>query len=134
MRSPIHSDALGKLILRLTVGILLLLHGVSKVRHPGSLEYIGKQLAGIDLPAALAYGVYAGEVLAPLMIILGIYSRLGGLLVVGNMLFAVVLAHRAQLTSLTDHGGWSLELQAFYLFGGLALLFLGSGRIAVRPD
>ena len=134
MRNPFQSDSLGKLILRLTVGILILLHGIFKILNPGSLDFISKQLAGINLPTALAYGVYVGEVVAPLMIILGIFSRFGGFLVFGNMLFALVLAHRSQLLTLTGNGGWALELQAFYLFSGLAILFLGSGRMAIRPD
>jgi putative oxidoreductase len=134
MRNPFHNDNLGKLILRVTVGVLILFHGVHKILNPGSLDSIGKQLSGINLPHALAYGVYIGEVIAPLMIILGIFSRIGGLLVFGNMVFALVLAHRSQLFTLTGTGGWALELQGFYLFSGLAVLFLGSGRMALRPD
>jgi putative oxidoreductase len=134
MRNPFQNDAFGKLILRLTVGILILLHGTFKILNPGSLDFIRKQLASIDFPQGLAYGVYVGEVVAPLMIILGIFSRLGGLLVFSNMIFALMLAHRSQLFKLTDNGGWALELQGFYLFCGLAILFLGSGRMAVRPD
>ncbi|SCX95119.1 putative oxidoreductase [Nitrosospira sp. Nl5] len=134
MRNPLQNDALGKLILRLTVGFLILFHGIFKILNPGSLDFIKVQLANINLPTALAYGVYVGEVIAPLMIILGIFSRLGGLLVFGNMIFALVLAHRSQLFSLTGTGGWALELQGFYLFSGLAILFLGSGRMAIRPD
>jgi putative oxidoreductase len=68
------------------------------------------------------------------MIILGLYSRAGGLLVFGNMVFALVLAHRAQLFTLTGNGGWTLELRAFYFLCGLAILFLGSGRFAIKPD
>ena len=68
------------------------------------------------------------------MVILGIYSRLGGFLIAGNMLFAIGLAHRAQIFTLTNTGGWALELQGFFLFSGLALIFLGSGRLALRPD
>jgi putative oxidoreductase len=134
MRKLFRNDNLGKLILRVTVGVLILLHGVHKIFNPGSLDFISKQLSGINLPHALAYGVYVGEVIAPLMIILGIFSRIGGLLVFGNMVFALVLAHRSELFTLTGTGGWALELQGFYLFSGLAVLFLGSGRIAIRPD
>ena len=134
MRNPFHNDNLGKLILRVTVGVLILFHGVHKILNPGSLDFISKQLSSINLPHALAYGVYIGEVVAPLMIILGIFSRLGGLLVFGNMMFALVLAHRGELFTFTGTGGWALELQGFYLFSGLAVLFLGSGRIAIRPD
>ncbi|HEX8873864.1 MAG TPA: DoxX family protein [Nitrosospira sp.] len=134
MRNPIRSDNLGKLILRLTVGILILFHGVFKLLHPESLESISKMLAAINLPQPVAYGVLVGEVIAPMMVIVGFYSRIGGLLIFGNMIFALLLAHRAQLFTLTANGGWALELQGFYLFSGLAVLFLGSGRLALRPD
>lgn len=134
MNFPFQSDALGKLILRLTVGVLMLFHGVHKIFNPGSLDFISKQLAGIDLPQALAYGVYLGEIIAPLMIIFGVFSRLGGLLIFGNMIFAIVLAHRNQLITFTDNGGLALELQIFFLLTGLAVFFLGSGRFAYKPD
>ena len=134
MNYPFQNDAVGKLILRLTLGVLILFHGVSKILNPGYLDSIGKQLISIGLPAAIAYGVYFGEVLAPLMIILGVFSRVGGLLVVVNMVFAMVLAHSDQLLTLSKSGGWALELQGFYLFCGIAIFFLGSGRIAIKPD
>ena len=134
MRNLIRSDELGKLILRLTVGTLILFHGTYKLLHPESLEGIRKMLAAINLPQALAYGVFLGEVVGPLMVIVGFYSRLGALIIVGNMIFALVLAHRSQLFTLTSTGGWALELQGFYLFSGLAVLFLGSGRLALKPD
>ncbi|MCP5246514.1 MAG: DoxX family protein [Burkholderiales bacterium] len=134
MNQYFQSDALGKLILRLTVGILMLFHGVHKLFNPGSLDFISKQLVGIDLPQELAYGVYLGEIIAPLLIIFGVFARFGGLLVFGNMIFAIVLAHSSQLFALTDHGGLALELQIFFLLTGLAVFFLGSGRFAVKPD
>jgi len=126
--------AFGKLILRLTVGGLILLHGVHKVLHPESLNFISSNLEAAGLPGMLAYGVYVGEIVAPLMIILGVMSRIGGLLVVVNMIFAVALVHSGDLMVLTQHGGWGLELQAFYLFGGLAIFSMGSGRFALSRD
>lgn len=128
------NDALGKLVVRLTLGGLMLFHGAAKVLHPGSLEFIGNALIGVGLPAFFAYGVYIGEVLAPLMVILGIYCRIGGLIIAVNMVFAVILVHMGDLFALNQHGAWALELQAFYLLGGIAVLLLGSGRLAVRPD
>jgi putative oxidoreductase len=130
----LNNDAAGKLVLRLTVGLLTLFHGVGKLLHPGSVDFIGGKLAGMGMPEILAWGVYVGEIIAPLMIVLGIMSRLGGLLVVINMLFAIGLVHMGDIFALTDHGGWRLELQGFYLFGALAIMLLGSGRYAVKPD
>ena len=134
MPNVLHNDAVGKLVLRLTLGLLMLFHGVAKLLHPGSLEFIKSQLANLGFPTAVAYGVYLGEILAPLMIILGVFSRYGGLIVVINMIFAIGLVHTGDLLALTEHGGWRLELQGFYLFCGLAIVFLGSGRMALRPD
>lgn len=135
MNIPFQGDALGKLVLRLTLGLLILLHGIAKVMNPArTLDSTGGLLAAAGLPTFLAYGVFVGEVLAPIFIILGIYSRIGGLIVVVNMIFAVLLAHATQLFSFTKTGGWALELQGFYLLTGLALFFLGSGKIAVKPD
>jgi len=135
MKNPFLSDEIGKLVLRLTVGALMLFHGVAKIIHPGpTLEYVSKQLAGIGLPGFVAWGVYFGEVLAPLMIIFGVFARVGGVIVAVNMVFAVLLAHSHQLATLSKSGGWALELQGFYFFCAIAVFLLGSGRLAVRPD
>jgi len=134
MLNQFHNDAMGKLILRLTVAILMLFHGVAKIMHPGTLDFIGNSLSGVGMPSVLAYGVYIGEVIAPLMIIVGVHARIGGMIIVANMLFAVFLVHTGDMFSLTQHGGWAIELQAFYLFGGLAIALLGSGRFAIKPD
>lgn len=131
--TSLSSDT-GTLILRLSVGGMMLFHGVAKIMHPGSLEFIGGMLAGFGLPAILKYGVYIGEVVAPLMVIVGYKARIGGLLLAINMLFALTLAHSGDFFSLSEHGGWSVELQMFYLLSAVAVVFLGSGRHAIKPD
>ncbi len=134
MNELLHNDALGKLVLRLTVGILMLFHGIAKITNPGTVDFIGSTLSGSGLPSILAYGVYLGEVIAPLMIIVGLYCRYGAIIIVINMVFAVLLMHTGDIFAVTDQGGWRLELQGFYLFGAVAIMFLGSGRHAVKPD
>ncbi|MCK5396292.1 MAG: DoxX family protein [Gammaproteobacteria bacterium] len=124
----------GKLILRLCVGGLILFHGIAKIMHPGSLDFISGMLSSNGLPAVLAYGVYLGEVVAPLMVIVGYQARVGGLLIVVNMVVALFLAHSGDFLSLSEHGGWSVELQMFYLLSALAVVFLGSGKLAFKQD
>ena len=123
-------DDLGKLILRLTVGVLMLLHGVAKIS--GGVGGIGGMLQSVGLPAALAYGAYVGEVLAPLLVIIGFYARIGALIMVVNMLFAIGLAHMKDIFLLTKTGGWAIELQAFFLFTALAVALIGPGRYAIN--
>jgi putative oxidoreductase len=121
---------LGKLIVRLTLGGLLLFHGVAKLFN--GIGGIESMLVAHGIPAFFAYGVFIGEVIAPLMVILGYHTRIGALLIVFNMLVAIALAHSGQLMSLGSSGGWRLELQGFFLFIALALIFLGPGRYKLK--
>lgn len=124
-----NTEDLGKFILRATLAILILFHGISKIfSGPG---YVVGLVSQAGLPPAVAYLVYVGEVLAPIMILLGIWTRVGALIIVINMLFAFSLVHSKQLMTLSSTGGWGLELQGFYLFIALAILLLGAGRLSM---
>lgn len=122
-------DDLARLMLRLVLGILILFHGWAKLRH--GIGGVEAMLAMRGLPSFLAWGVYIGEILAPALIILGLFTRLGAALIVVNMLVAVLLAHSGQFADFTSSGGWRLELQAMFLVCGLAILMLGAGRYAL---
>jgi putative oxidoreductase len=121
---------LGKLIIRITLGALLLFHGISKLIN--GVGFIEGELASHGLPTFLAYGVYIGEVVAPLMVLLGYQTRIGALLIVFNMLVAIALVHSHQLMALKSNGGWSLELQGFFLLSALAVIFLGPGKYKMK--
>ena len=122
-------DDTGKLVLRLTVGVLMLFHGVAKIM--GGVDGIAGMLAAIGLPGLIAYGVYVGEVVAPLMVIAGFRARLGAALMAFTMVVAIGLAHGSQLFSMGGHGGYALELQMFFLLGSVAIFFLGAGKLFV---
>ncbi|ARN22014.1 DoxX family protein [Piscinibacter gummiphilus] len=127
--SSSSSDDLGKLVLRVLVGLLVLVHGVSKLQN-GIGPVLGA-VANAGLPSAVAYLVYVGEVLAPLLMIAGFWTRPAALVVAGNMLVAIGLVHRGQIFQLNNTGGWAIELQAMYLFGAFAVVLLGAGRFSV---
>ena len=122
-------DDLGKLILRLALGVFILFHGVAKLMSgPGMIAGI---VTKAGLPEYLAYGVYAGEVIAPLLVIFGFWTRLGALVIAINMIVAVWLVHMGDLTAISKTGGWALELQGMFLFGARAVALLGAGRFSV---
>ncbi len=123
-----HAD-LAKLLLRLTLGALILLHGIDKVLHGTAL--VSRSLAAAGWPSMLMYGVYVGEVVAPVLLILGIWSRAAAGAIVFNMLVAVALVHSGQLLALNGAGGWSLELQAMFFATALGLCLLGAGRYSL---
>jgi putative oxidoreductase len=119
----------GKLLLRLAVGALVLLHGIAKVI--GGPDYIVGLVEKTGLPGSLGYAVYLGEVVAPIAVILGVWTRLAALVIAGNMLVAIALVHMNELFLLSKTGGWAIELQAMYLFAALAVAMIGPGRYAL---
>jgi putative oxidoreductase len=124
-----NTEDLGKLVLRLTLGVLLLFHGTHKILT--GVGPIRGMITAHHLPDFLAYFVYLGEAVAPVLIIIGLLTRLSGVLVVINMIVAVLLVHTGMLLGTNEMGGYVLELQAFYLFGALAVALLGAGRFSV---
>lgn len=120
----------GKLILRLALGLLMLLHGIAKMIN--GIEPIAGMLAGAGLPQWFAPGVYVGEVIAPLMLIAGWYARIAAALIGINMLFALGLAHTSHFFVLGATGGWALELQGMYLFSAIAMVLMGPGRYGIN--
>ena len=121
-------EDLGKLILRVTVGGLLLFHGMHKLLN--GIAPIKAMVAAHNIPDAVSYGVYLGEIAGPVMLILGLFSRIGAGLIVINMIMAVVLSG-ANLMGFNPMGGYQLELEAFYLFGALSVALLGAGRYSI---
>ncbi len=125
-----RSDDLSKLVLRLTLGILLIMHGIFKVQN--GIGGIMGMVSSTGLPSFLAYGVYVGEVIAPILLIIGLYTRVAAVLVIINMLVAIVLVHSGQIAMLGGNGGFKLELQYFYLFAAVAVFLGGAGRFSMN--
>lgn len=121
---------IAKLLLRITLGVLILFHGLAKLN--GGMGGIVHMVQAHGLPGALGYGVLLGEVIGPLMLIAGFHARVGAVLVFINMVVAILLVHMGQIGSFNDQGGWALELQAMYLVSALALALLGPGRFSVN--
>ncbi|MDP8305564.1 MAG: DoxX family protein [Candidatus Chlorobium antarcticum] len=125
----VNNSDLAKLLLRLSVGGLMLFHGINKLQH--GYGFVEKMLVKANLPGYLSHGILIGEVLAPLFIVLGLYTRFAALMQATVMVMAVYLVHTGDLFRLTEHGGYALELQALYLFGAVAIFFLGAGRYSL---
>jgi putative oxidoreductase len=125
-------EDIGKLILRLTTAGLILFHGISKIIH--GVSFIGSALASHGLPAFIAYGVYIGEVVAPLFIIAGMWTRIASLVVVFNMIVAIALEAHRNTFILRPTGAWGLEAEAFYLLTALVIFLIGSGKYGIQRE
>jgi putative oxidoreductase len=124
-----NAEDTGKLLLRLVVGSLILLHGIAKLRF--GLGDVATSLERAGLPAAVGYLVYVGEVVAPLLMIAGVWTRVAALVLAANMAVALVLGHWGHIFRVEAHGGLYLEVQFMFLCGALAVALLGPGRFSL---
>lgn len=122
-------EDVGKLVLRLTLGILMLFHGIAKLRNGVSgLEGL---LQSHGMPGLFAYGAFVGELLAPILLLVGLYTRIAAIFIALHMIVAVALAHLSQLADFTQNGGWALELQGFFFFTAIAVFLIGPGKFSI---
>ena len=109
----------GTILLRWTLAILMIFHGWAKVT--GGVSGIEGMLVGKGLPGFIAYGVYIGELVAPLFLLIGLWVVPAALVIAINMAVAVALAHSTHFMDITATGGWRLELQAFFFMTALVV-------------
>jgi len=127
-QAPVAQE-IAKLLLRLVLGVLILLHGISKIE--GGIGPILDVVGKAGLPQAIGYLVYIGEVLAPILVIVGLWTRAAAIVVAIDLIVAVLLVHVPQLLQLDDTGGWALELQGLYLIVAICVALLGAGRYSL---
>ena len=123
---------IGLLILRLSIGGLMLFHGYHKLIS--GIDSIVRMISEIGLPGSLAYTVFIGELIAPLFMIVGYRTRIASLFIAITMVVAIFLGHPNEFFKLGDHGSWALEINGLYLFGSLSILLLGGGKLALSSS
>lgn len=134
----------GKLLIRLTVGLLLLFHAYGFSQgDPG----IPSTVAAWGLPKFTAYVGFLLEVIGSVLVILGVYTRIGGWMITLYMVAALLMYHTGELEGVYGSGShffmlgknaagthfdkYFLEPQMFYLMNGLAVALLGRGRFGL---
>ncbi|MBM65829.1 MAG: 1-pyrroline-5-carboxylate dehydrogenase [Myxococcales bacterium] len=112
---------LGLLFLRVSVGAFMLLgHGWPKLANFAAKSAHFPDPLGVGSSLSLSLAI-VGEVLAPLLIILGLFTRLATVPLIITMVVAAVMVH----------GGdpWAKkEFALLYALPAIALLFTGAGR------
>jgi putative oxidoreductase len=121
---------IGKLLLRLTLAVLMLFHGAAKVT--GNIEFLRRMMEGHGLPAWTAYSIYLPEILAPLLLIAGWYSRAAGAVIALQMLYIFVLVHSGEILKRSGSGGWALEVEGFFLMTAIVVMLIGPGKYALN--
>ncbi|MEB3260056.1 MAG: DoxX family protein [Cyanobacteriota bacterium] len=123
--SPGWLASSGLLLLRLSVGVMMIHHGQEKLADPQ--QFASTYVASLHLPFPLFFAYAAGfsELIGSWLLILGLLTPLGALALTGTM---AVAAYQHILTAGLNI--YVLELVVLYLGGSLALLLVGPGRLS----
>lgn len=119
---------IGLLVLRVSAGLTMLVaHGIGKIREPEG--FIGNLAAnGFPLPKLSAYLAISAETIFPLMIILGILTRVSSAIAAFNMFVAGIVFHL--MIKGDPFGGYEKAMLYFIIFTALAIT--GSGKYSVE--
>jgi putative oxidoreductase len=119
----------GIALLRIVVGIVFVMHGQQKLFEMG-VGGVGGIFASLGVPAPQLAAVVVSllETVGGLALILGVLTRLFGLLLAGDMLVALLLVHRPN-GFFAGNGG--VELVLLLGVAALALALTGAGALAL---
>lgn len=124
--SVFYHPRAGATILRVVLAVLLLFHGWAKIT--GGVGWLAGMLGKMGLPGAFAYAVYLGEVVAPLLLLAGVFVVPAAAVIMINMIVAFLLVHTGHVFEIGQSGGWALELQAFFFFSALVVMLTHAPR------
>ncbi len=113
----------GLLALRLSVSMIAL-HGIMKLTSlDGTAAFFGP--LGIPIPGVMAIIIALIETVGGICILLGIATRVFGVLVACDLLTAILLTN--PFKGIMPH-----EVELFFVLGGLAVALAGPGRFSLR--
>jgi putative oxidoreductase len=125
LQRPGMVASVGLLLLRLSIGVMMIHHGQEKLADPQ--QFANTYVASLHLPFPLFFAYAAGfsELIGSWLVILGLLTPLGALALTATMATA---AYQHILTAGLNI--YVLELVVLYLGGSLALLLNGPGRFS----
>ena len=116
----------GLLILRLSIGTMLIHHGYEKTADIGNFADAFVRPLGLPFPIFLSYIAAYSEIYGSWLIIFGLLTRLGALSIVGTISVAI---YHALATS--GFNIYLLELLILYFGGAFCILCYGGGDFAI---
>jgi putative oxidoreductase len=117
------------LFVRLTLGVCFTVHGVEKVFDGGAAELASTFDAhGFPAPVVLAWAVAFAELFAGITMLIGFFTTVSALIVIGLMAGAIVL-HWNHGYSIRHQG---FEYHVALIALALASIALGPGMLAYR--
>src|ERR1700760_2925414 len=120
-------QSFGALVLRLTLGAIMLAHGYSKIIPHGALYGFIHMVGQLGMAPWLGYVAAFTEFFGGLLLILGLLTRVAAFACAIDMAVAIVKVHLHH--GLTGPGGFEFPLALFAI--ALMLVTTGSGLLAL---
>ena len=117
----------GPLAVRLSLGAVFLGTGWGKVHNLGQVTRFFTEL-GIPFPAAQAALVSGIELVGGMLILLGLFTRLAALPLLGTMVVAILTAKRPEIDGIRSLLAFD---ESTYLAGFLWLVVAGAGKASL---
>ena len=128
MRYLDRLQPLALLVVRLTLGAIMVTHGYHKVF--GGLQHFAHMVGSMGLPLWLGYVSAFTELLGGLMILAGFFTRPAALAILINLTVTIWKVHLHNgLMGSPDRPGYELPLAVAAL--AVTLIFFGGGPIAL---
>ena len=128
MRYLDRLQPLALLVMRLTLGTIMTVHGYQKVF--GGLQHFAHMVGGMGLPSWLGYVSAFTELLGGLLLIVGLFTRPAAFAVCIDLCVAISKVHLHNgLLGSPDRPGFEFPLAAATL--AFALIFFGAGAISI---
>ncbi|MEA2778774.1 MAG: putative oxidoreductase [Rhodospirillaceae bacterium] len=121
------------LLLRISTGILFLLHGFYLKVFVFTMAGTSQFFASLGLPGWFAWLVMLYETIGAIALILGIYTRYVAAFLGVHMLFATYLGHANNGWLFTNPNG-GYEYPLFWAITMFALALIGDGAHALKPS
>lgn len=118
--------SLGLLILRLSIGILLIHHGYEKLANINNFADAFVRPLGLPFPIALSYIAAFSEIIGSWCLITGFATRFGALAIAGTISVAIYHA-----ISTSGFNIYLLELLGLYFGGAVCIVLNGGGLFAI---
>jgi len=109
--------------LRLTVGVIFIIHGYSKFGNDGFVSWI----SSMGIPGELSLIIALAEVIPGILLIIGVLNRISASIISIIMLGAIFHVKGAQ--SITGDKG--IEFELILLAVSLVIIIMGPGRISL---
>ena len=121
----------GALLLRISMGVLFILHGAYLKIFVFTMAGTGKFFASLGLPDWFGWIVMLYETIGGLALILGIYARWVAIFLGIHLLFAAYLGHAANGWLFSAKGG-GYEFPVFWAIACFVLALVGDGAHALK--